>query len=585
MATVGTLNINFATNVAKLISDMGKASNSVKTTSDKISRSLSVASRALKGFIVTAASIQGLKTFATVSGDMAMLSGRIQNATRDAQEFRQAFDGLNRIAASTGGSLATAVDVFQRLSFTRNEIGATVDEMLRFTETVSKLGIVSGAGTAALDAGLMQLGQSLSAGIVRAEEFNSIMENIPMVGKAIADEFGISTGQLRLLVLEGKVLSEDVFAAILNQSAKADENFAKLPMTVQRASAESANALSIVTAELDRSLHISDAIIVSINKGTAALKWMAVAAVTVADSMNAIVKAADIAGKNLDIGMANIYNRFSDKHGGQIGGIKLGRFDTSEREQQVRELTDATASLHTGRDVYEKLFPSQNDLANQSTSVRIIKTDYEALAKSLGSGSEAAEKAAKKSKKALEDFNYTLLTTKSRTDDFYNSLIDHTIDAGNSMESWRNIAIGALKDFAKELLHVGNAGQSSGSIGGFLAQQVIGAFSGGLYSMSSSGVPIPGHKPAIPTRDVGGPVSAGKGYKVGVPEIFFPSNSGTAVPLENMGGDTFYIDARGADATGLARLESMIRSINGSIERRALAAVQDQRKRSGAFLQ
>lgn len=39
------------------------------------------------------------------------------------------------------------------------------------------------------------------------------------------------------------------------------------------------------------------------------------------------------------------------------------------------------------------------------------------------------------------------------------------------------------------------------------------------------------------------------------------------------GGDTYIIDARGADQTGLARLEGLIMQLNGSIERRALGAV------------
>lgn len=48
-------------------------------------------------------------------------------------------------------------------------------------------------------------------------------------------------------------------------------------------------------------------------------------------------------------------------------------------------------------------------------------------------------------------------------------------------------------------------------------------------------------------------------------------------------GATYYIDARGADAAGLARLETTVRQLNGSIERRAVAAVADARLRGGSF--
>lgn len=49
-------------------------------------------------------------------------------------------------------------------------------------------------------------------------------------------------------------------------------------------------------------------------------------------------------------------------------------------------------------------------------------------------------------------------------------------------------------------------------------------------------------------------------------------------------GDTYYIDARGADREGFARLEAMIVALNGSLERRAVAGVMDfKRRQPNAF--
>lgn len=46
------------------------------------------------------------------------------------------------------------------------------------------------------------------------------------------------------------------------------------------------------------------------------------------------------------------------------------------------------------------------------------------------------------------------------------------------------------------------------------------------------------------------------------------------------GGDTYYIDATGADAAGLARLEGLVRQLHGSIERRSVAAIVEARRRN-----
>jgi len=170
-----------------------------------------------------------------MADEFVLQEARIRNATQSVKEFEQSFNGLRDISRETGTGMEATVSIFQRLSFVRKEIGATTDEMLQFTETVSKLGVISGASPDALKFGLTQLGQGLSSNILRAEEFNSIMENIPAVGKQIADEFGVMQGQLRQLAINGKVLSADVFAALLNATEKVRAEFDKFPETVGRA--------------------------------------------------------------------------------------------------------------------------------------------------------------------------------------------------------------------------------------------------------------------------------------------------------------------------------------------------------------
>lgn len=83
-------------------------------------------------------------------------------------------------------------------------------------------------------------------------------------------------------------------------------------------------------------------------------------------------------------------------------------------------------------------------------------------------------------------------------------------------------------------------------------------------------------------KAAGGPVAGGTTYLVGErgPELFTPGVGGNITPNHAMGGgDTYYIDARGADKEGLQRLEQMIYQVNGSIERRALGAVSNSRAR------
>jgi len=88
----------------------------------------------------------------------------------------------------------------------------------------------------------------------------------------------------------------------------------------------------------------------------------------------------------------------------------------------------------------------------------------------------------------------------------------------------------------------------------------------------------------------GGRPPVGKPSIVGErgPELFVPSSAGTIIPNHKLGGvggggSTYYIDARGADQTGLARLESMIRQTQASIVPMALGAVMNAKARGSAF--
>ena len=78
-------------------------------------------------------------------------------------------------------------------------------------------------------------------------------------------------------------------------------------------------------------------------------------------------------------------------------------------------------------------------------------------------------------------------------------------------------------------------------------------------------------------------VVGGKGGTDTTP-VAFMATPGETVSIRTPGqrtaaGDTYYIDATGADPAGIARLERTIVALNGSIERRAVAAALNSRRR------
>lgn len=136
-------------------------SNKTKKDFGGLTSALNTITASVTRFATVAGTAFALVTLIRAADRVTALEGRIKLATQSTEEFNQAFQGLADQSIKFGSNLEAGVSVFQRLSFVRKEIEATVDEMLQFTSTVQQLSIISGASTASLTAGLTQLGHSL----------------------------------------------------------------------------------------------------------------------------------------------------------------------------------------------------------------------------------------------------------------------------------------------------------------------------------------------------------------------------------------------------------------------------------------
>ncbi|MEQ8226794.1 MAG: hypothetical protein RIA64_01820 [Rhodospirillales bacterium] len=183
------------------------------------------------------------------------------------------------------------------------------------------------------------------------------------------------------------------------------------------------------------------------------------------------------------------------------------------------------------------------------------------------------------------------------------------VQGKSSAFEWKNVLLGVISEIQQAFIELAlnQAKASAFGGGGFLSSILAGFFGGGGSAVAgASGMSAIGSSVPMAFLADGGPAKANTPYIVGEegPELFVPNVSGQVVPNDRLvsgsgmsrvssgvsekSGDTYVIDARGADREGLARLEKMIQSINGSIEKRAVGAVADAQRRGrpamrGAF--
>lgn len=202
-------------------------------------------------------SVESIRRIQQTAEEFTLLNARVTRLSADSQTAANNYQQLLNIANRTGTGLGDTVKLWENLTMTLRDLGGTDAQVLRLTETLQKIGTIGGSSSQEMSDALRQFGQALSAGILRAEEFNSIIEQMPQLAREIAKGIGIPFGELRQQLLDGKLTADVVLNAIQKQTASVDAEFAKLPRTVSQAAAALANDFGNAVSTLDRAVKAS----------------------------------------------------------------------------------------------------------------------------------------------------------------------------------------------------------------------------------------------------------------------------------------------------------------------------------------
>ncbi|HBT4867377.1 TPA: tape measure protein, partial [Klebsiella pneumoniae] len=238
---VGNIVYEVEMNVARLIEAQQQVNKRLDQMDSKFEQSSRSAGRfegALNkvGVAIAAAfTIDAAKKLIAIGDEMVTLQARIARLSPSIDVAKETLASLSAIAAQTGNSLSETERLWESLTTALKETGATNSQILMLTSTLQKIGTIGGSSTEEMANALRQFGQSISGGIVRADEFNSILEQMPELARQIAAGLGIPFGDLRKRMLEGKLTAQDALNAIQRQSQSVNEEFDKMPVSIDRA--------------------------------------------------------------------------------------------------------------------------------------------------------------------------------------------------------------------------------------------------------------------------------------------------------------------------------------------------------------
>lgn len=271
--SLGHLNIRLELDQVKFQSGINNAQGRVKRFTDTTTKQLNNIERSMNSLNRVSANLfkAGIAGFG-VNQLKGFADGytEIQNKLRLVESASiSSSRGLNNvfdIALKTNQSINATSGVYQRFAQNAETLKISQAQIASLTETVSKAVAVSGASAGAADAALTQFGQALGSGILRGDEFNSVMEQTPALAKAIATGLGVTTGELRNMAKEGKLTMDVLVPALERAKESVDDQFNTRILTIS-AAFENLNTSAVKwIGELDKSTGASEAFAKAINE-------------------------------------------------------------------------------------------------------------------------------------------------------------------------------------------------------------------------------------------------------------------------------------------------------------------------------
>ncbi|RGD93363.1 tape measure protein [Acinetobacter sp. SWAC57] len=238
------------------LSGVDTSANTANTGVDRLSKGMGVAkyaATALAGAMAALGVGLGIRELAQTADTYTNLSARINIATKEGGDFTSAMAGVHQVALMTNSSLDATGSLFTRLNAVGKDMGMTQQQALDLTKTVTQAIQIGGGSAQASEAAVQQFIQAMQGGVLRGEEFNSIMENGFGVAEALARGLGVTTGELRKMAENGELSAERVVKALQGQASEVQKTYDQFPTTITNALQKIATSWQILIGEMDQS--------------------------------------------------------------------------------------------------------------------------------------------------------------------------------------------------------------------------------------------------------------------------------------------------------------------------------------------
>lgn len=175
--------------------------------------------------------LQGAAKLVNLSDEMTLTRARLNLITGDLEKTLALQEKIYAAAERSRGSYMDLQSVVGSLGNTAGDAFANTDEVIQFSENLSKMFKTSGMDSTGISSTMYNLTQSLSSGKLLGNDYRIIKQNAPQMVKYLEQYYDVSRAKLDEMVTAGQVSAQGIKNAMLAATDDINKKFDSMPMT------------------------------------------------------------------------------------------------------------------------------------------------------------------------------------------------------------------------------------------------------------------------------------------------------------------------------------------------------------------
>lgn len=174
----------------------------------------------LRNIVTAVSSAMATRQIIAYSDAWGRAQNQLRQVTGSAAELRDINRQLMDVSNQSAVEFEKTAGFYARVAQATRNLNIEQSQLVEFVDLTSKSLRANGASAAGASALILQLSQAFSAGILQGEEFNSIIDQAPLLLDALQRETGKGTRELKKMGSDGELSIDMLIRSVRNYSSE-----------------------------------------------------------------------------------------------------------------------------------------------------------------------------------------------------------------------------------------------------------------------------------------------------------------------------------------------------------------------------